>query len=124
MVNANTNIDSPKALDVMLIAKLRMQNMQGEFSTTQSIYAVKNNMAQSFPGFMEDGDLKYKFLFDEVNPEAGSIQIKAYEHIDNEKPFIVMKAIIFPYINVLWIGMIMMALGTGIAMIQLFRNKK
>ena len=38
--------------------------MQGEFSTTQSIYAVKNNMAQSFPGFMEDGDLKYKALGD------------------------------------------------------------
>ena len=124
MVNANTNLESPRALDVMLIAKLRMQNMQGEYSTTQSIYAVKNNMAQSFPGFLEDGDLKYKFLFDEVNPEAGSIQIKAYEHIDNEKPFIVMKAIIFPYINVLWIGMILMAIGTGIAMIQLFRNKK
>jgi len=124
MVNANTNLASPEALDVMLIAKLRMQNMQGEFSTTQSIYAVKNNMAQSFPGFIDDGGLKYKFIFEEVNPEAGSIQIKAYEHIDNEKPFIVMKAIIFPYINVLWIGMILMAIGTGIAMIQLFRNKK
>tara|TARA_B110000196_G_C21010655_1_gene597716 strand:- start:518 stop:1027 length:510 start_codon:yes stop_codon:yes gene_type:complete len=124
MVNANTNLQSKNALDVMLIAKLRMQNMQGEFSSTQSIYAVKNNMAQTFPGFMEDGDLRYKFLFDEVNPEAGSIQIKAYEHIDNEKPFIVMKAIIFPYINILWIGMILMAIGTGIAMIQLFRNKK
>ena len=63
-------------------------------------------------------------MFDQVNPEAGSIQIKAYEHIDNEKPFIVMKAIIFPYINVLWIGMILMAIGTFIAMIQLFKNKK
>jgi cytochrome c-type biogenesis protein CcmF len=123
MVSANTT-ESARALDVMLIAKLRMQNMQGEITTTQSIYAVKNNMAQSFPGFIEDGDLKYKFLFDEVNAEAGSIQIKAYEHIDNDKPFIVMKAIIFPYINVLWIGMILMAIGTGIAMIQLFRNKK
>ena len=123
MVNANTT-ESARALDVMLIANLRMQNMQGGITTTQSIYAVKNNMAQSFPGFIEDGDLKYKFLFDEVNPEAGSIQIKAYEHIDNDKPFIVMKAIIFPYINVLWIGMILMAIGTGIAMIQLFRNKK
>lgn len=98
--------------------------MQGEFSETQSIYAVKNNTAQSFPGFIDDKGLKYKFVFDQVNPEAGSIQIKAYEHIDNEKAFIVMKAIIFPYINVLWIGMILMAIGTFIAMIQLFKNKK
>ena len=124
MVNANTDVESEKALDVMLIAALRMQNMQGEFTSTQSIYAVKNNVAQSFPGFIEDDGLKYKFIFDQVNAEAGSIQIKAYEHVDNEKPFIVMKAIIFPYINVLWIGMVLMAIGTFIAMIQLFKNKK
>ena len=124
MVNANTNTKSSRALDVMLIAKIRMQNMKGQISTTDAIYAVKNNIAQSFPGYLEDGDLKYKFLFSEVNPEAGSIQIKAYEHVDNEKPFIIMKAIIFPYINILWIGMILMAIGTFIAIIQLFRQSK
>ena len=124
LVNANTNLESEKALDVMLIAKLKMQNMQGEFSKTETIYAVKNNVAQSFAGYLEDGPLKYKFVFSEVNPEAGSIQIKAYEHLDNEKPFIVMKAIIFPYINLLWIGVILMAVGTFIAMLHLFKQTK
>lgn len=124
MVNANTNIKSDKALDVMLIAKIKMQNMQGDFTSGEAIYAVKNNVAQSFPAFLNDGDLKYKFLFSEVNPDAGSIQIKAYEHIENDKPFIVMKAIIFPYINLLWMGMVIMALGTGMAMIQLFNQRK
>ncbi len=64
-----------------------MQNMRGEFAYTEAIYAVKNNIAQSFPAYLEEGALKYKFIFSEVNPEAGSIQIKAYEHIDNEKTF-------------------------------------
>ena len=85
---------------------------------------TKNNIAQSFPAFLEDGDLKYKFIFSEVNAEAGSIKIKAYEHIDNEKPFIIMKAIIFPYINILWIGTILMAVGTLISVIQLFKKVK
>ena len=124
MVNANTNPESEKALDVMLIAKIKMQNMLGEFSYTDAIYAVKNDIAQSFPAFLEDGDLKYKFIFSEVNAEAGSIKIKAYEHIDNEKPFIIMKAIIFPYINLLWIGTILMAVGTFISVIQLFKKVK
>ena len=124
MVNANTNPESQKALDVMLIAKIKMQNMLGEFSYADAIYAVKNNIAQSFPAFLEDGDLKYKFMFSEVNAEAGSIKIKAYEHIDNEKPFIIMKAIIFPYINLLWIGAILMAVGTLISVIQLFKKVK
>ena len=124
MVNANTNPESEKALDVMLIAKIKMQNMLGEFSYADAIYAVKNNIAQSFPAFIEDGYLKYKFIFSEVNAEAGSIKIKAYEHIDNEKPFIIMKAIIFPYINLLWLGTILMAVGTFISVIQLFKKVK
>ena len=124
MVNANTNPESEKALDVMLIAKVKMQNMLGEFSYADAIYAVKNNIAQSFPAYLEDGDLKYKFIFSEVNPEAGSIKIKAYEHVDNEKPFIVMKAIIFPYINLLWIGTILMSIGTFISVLQLFKKVK
>ena len=123
MVNANTDIKSDKALDVMLIAKIKMQNMQGDYTYGEAIYAVKDKIAQSFPAFLNDGEMKYKFIFSEVNPDEGSIQIKAYEHIENDKPFIVMKAIIFPYINILWIGMIILALGTGMAMIQLFNQR-
>jgi len=124
MVSTKNDLSSQTALDVMLIAKIRMKNMLGEESATQAIYAVKNNTAQYFPGFLIDGELKYKFIFSDVNSEAGSIQIKAFEHIDNEKPFIVLKAIIFPYINLLWIGMILMAVGTLIAVIQLFKKSK
>ena len=56
MVNANTNPESGMALDVILIAKIKMQNMLGEFSFADAIYAV-HNIAQSFPAFLEDGDL-------------------------------------------------------------------
>ena len=35
-----------------------------------------------------------------------------------------MKAIIFPYINLLWIGAILMAVGTLISVIQLFKKVK
>jgi len=35
-----------------------------------------------------------------------------------------MKAIIFPYINLLWIGTILMAVGTFISVIQLFKKVK
>lgn len=123
LVQSKTDIQGNNALDVMLVAKIKMQNMMGEINYTESIYAVKNNIAQSFPGYLDDNDLKYKFLFSQVNPENGSIQLKAYKHVDNEKPFIVMKAIIFPCINLLWIGMILMGAGTFIASLNLFSKR-
>ena len=40
---------SDKALDVILIAKIKNAKYTGEFSFADAIYAVKNNIAQSFP---------------------------------------------------------------------------
>ena len=43
------------------------------------------------------------------------------EKLANNKDFIVMKAFVFPYINVLWLGCIIMAIGTGIAIRERIR---
>lgn len=124
LVHANTKIESDKALDVLIIAKIRLKNIYGETFSTDLIYAVKDNVAQSFPGFIDDNGLKYKFIFSNVESEIGGIQIKAYEHILNDKPFIIMKAIIFPYINILWLGSILMGIGTLISFINLLKKQK
>ena len=123
-MHANTEIKSDKALDVLIIAKVRLKNIYGETFLTDLIYAVKDNVAQSFPGFIDDNGLKYKFIFSNVESEIGGIQIKAYEHILNDKPFIIMKAIIFPYINILWLGSILMGIGTLISFINLLKKQK
>ena len=42
---------------------------------------------------------------------------------EEEVPFILVKAVIFPWINLLWIGSILMALGTVIAVVQRLKKR-
>lgn len=62
-----------------------------------------------------------KFAFWKINPDEGTIEITMSEKLANNKDFIVMKAFVFPYINVLWLGCIIMAIGTGIAIRERIR---
>jgi cytochrome c-type biogenesis protein CcmF len=67
-------------------------------------------------------DAGLRFRFEEVNMETNDIIIKAWSKLDeDQKPFIVMKAIVFPLINLLWIGSILMVIGSFIAVWQRFR---
>lgn len=66
--------------------------------------------------------LGLKFHFWKINPEEGSIEITVSEKTSNQKDFIVLEAYVFPYINVLWLGCLVMAVGTLIAVIE--RAKK
>ena len=62
------------------------------------------------------------FGFVEINPEDGKIQISLQEKKSNVRDFIVMQAMIFPYINILWIGCIVMAIGTVLAILERIRK--
>ena len=64
---------------------------------------------------------KFKFRLagiDTDEPDSKKLLIKAFSEIQDDRDFIIMKAIIFPLINLLWLGCILMALGTGIAIWQ------
>ncbi len=82
-------------------------------------YAIKDNM--QIPGEYVIEELGLKFVFWKINPQEGTIEITMSERVGNSKDFIVMEAHIFPYINVLWIGCLIMAIGTGIAIVERVR---
>ena len=50
---------------------------------------------------------------DIASVKGSQLGINVYEH-----EFVIMQAIIFPGINILWIGCVLMALGTGMAVWQ------
>jgi cytochrome c-type biogenesis protein CcmF len=58
--------------------------------------------------------LGVKLSFDKINPEDGSIEVSLFER-KNKQDFIIMKAIVFPFINLLWAGCILMVIGIFIA---------
>jgi cytochrome c-type biogenesis protein CcmF len=85
------------------------------------IYAVQGDEGQHVDA--EIKELGLKFSFDRINYESNRPVITASEHVEAEEPFILIKAEVFPWINLLWIGSLLMALGTVIAVTTRLRSK-
>ena len=64
---------------------------------------------------MEIKDTPIKLRFDGVTDESGTFKVTAWKKKNQDPPFILLQAFIFPYINVLWLGAILMALGSLLA---------
>jgi cytochrome c-type biogenesis protein CcmF len=101
---------------------LKAYNAQGEIFWAHPKYIIKKNIV--IPEVDKIEKLGLKFSFWKINPDQGSVEITMSEKVNNSKDFIVMKAVMFPYINILWIGSITMALGTLIAIIERMRKLK
>ena len=49
------------------------------------------------------------------DPTTQTINLTIWEHESIRRDFIVMQAVIFPQINILWIGCIIMVIGTTLS---------
>ncbi len=85
-------------------------------------YIIKNNVVIPQQDIIEK--LGLKFVFWKINPDEGTIEITMSEKLANNKDFIVMEAYVFPYINILWLGCLIMAIGTTIAILERIRTLK
>lgn len=65
-----------------------------------------------------------KFKMQNFVKERSELSMTIAEHESTARDFIVMNAIIFPWINVLWLGCLIMVIGTVIAIIHRVREFK
>lgn len=100
-------------------AHITMINVLGERFSLVPIYIIRGNTPEHVDAINEETGIKLRF--EKIDTESGIVSLKAFTDISQEKDFIVMKAIIFPYINLLWLGCIIMVIGTVIALIQRIR---
>jgi cytochrome c-type biogenesis protein CcmF len=103
-------------------AVLRALNINAKTFYAYPRFVISNNVVIPREDVIEG--LGLKFVFWKINPTEGTIEITMSEKNSNTKDFFVMEAYVFPYINVLWIGCLVMALGTGIAIIERIRKFK
>ncbi len=68
-------------------------------------------------------ELGLKFRFERADAEAKEIVMKTWLEKESEDDFIIIKAIVFPWINLLWVGCILMGLGTFVAVYQRVRTR-
>lgn len=125
--NLTTAIDKEKLgiqnADIAVGAMLKVFDVYGQTYDVLPVYYITD----SIPNVIEAkvNELGLKFAFWQINPETGKVDISVSEKASAKKEFIVMKAIVFPYINVLWMGCIIMIIGTVLAIRhRLKRNKE
>lgn len=114
----NTNAD-PSQIDmknfqVLLGAELKVYTLDKVYDA-MPMYGVENNTARSYDAMVDEAKLKFRFT--DVNPEQKTITIISSEK-DTSGEFIIMKAIVFPWINLVWAGTIIMIIGFFLAIIK------
>ena len=107
---------------LVVTAILKATDINGKVYKASPKYILKDNMVM--PDEFELDELGLKFIFWKINPNEGSIEIQMSEKVSNTKEFVVLEAYMFPYINALWIGCLVMIIGTIIAIIERRRVNK
>ena len=97
--------------DIAVSASLTLRDLFGDSASLNPVYYIRNN----FENYIEDtlAERGTYVRLSKILPEEDAAEIMIRQP---EEDYIVMKALLFPYINVLWLGIIVMVLGFFISM--------
>ncbi|MBS7563375.1 cytochrome c biogenesis protein CcsA [Mucilaginibacter sp. Bleaf8] len=104
--------------DVMLGATLQIVS-HGRNYSAEPVFMIKDGNAYDFAKKVDDIGLKVRFT--KIIPQNNKFEITLYQQPESRKPYIVMRAIEFPYINFFWAGTIIMVIGF---LMSIFRRNK
>lgn len=121
----NKNIDRTNLhlndSDLVVGATLLIEDINKKLYNSEPLFMIKNFSILTREAIINE--LGLKFSFDKIDPSNGKIRISVAEKRSNKKDFIIMKAIIFPGINILWTGCLLMITGSLIALRKRLRKK-
>ncbi|WP_268033232.1 cytochrome c biogenesis protein CcsA [Algoriphagus sp. PAP.12] len=104
--------------DVAVKAKLRILDYDVE-KKIEPTFIIRNNQVGKL--HVVDNELGIKVTLDNILPEQNKFVFKVNQY---QKDYVVMKAIVKPYINVLWIGSLIMLVGFTVAIYRRFDEFK
>jgi len=120
----NAQVKDPRYIakegDIAVSAKLALYDIKGLVKTMQPIYYIRDRYE-----YQVDDTLGAKYLYarlSKIIPEKNAAEIMIRQTNPNSD-FIVLKAIVFPFINVLWLGVIVMVFGFLLSMIRQITKK-
>jgi len=103
-------------------ANFRALDENGKVFAAQPVFTIQNNESKPIEDTVAALGLRLNFV--KVDPANGKITVFVSEEKTNKKDFIVMEAMIFPWINVLWIGCLVMISGTVLAIRERIKKRK
>lgn len=110
------------APDLLVAADIRVYDFDTKVHTITPYFAAKGLSPISIPAEIEKIGLK--LTMDNIDPNSEKMDFSVYEAKNKTKEFIIMSAIVFPYINVLWIGIVVMVIGSSIAVYNRIKMAK
>lgn len=94
--------------DIAVEARLTAYGVAGKLGTSSPVYIIRGNEATSVEDTLRDIGLNVKI--NRILPEENAVEMGIRQRAQQDD-WIVMKAIIFPYIRILWAGIVVMVIG-------------
>lgn len=91
----------------------------GKTYKAEPVFMIKDGNSFDFARKVEDAGLKLRLS--KIIPDENKFELMVYQQPESAKPYIVMRAIEFPYINFFWSGTIIMVIGF---LMSIFRRNK
>jgi cytochrome c-type biogenesis protein CcmF len=106
--------------DIAVTAYLNIVDINKKQYLATPTYIIRKGQISSKEDKIDALGLLIGFV--KINPEDSKFDIAIAEKKSNSREFIIMKAIIFPQINILWFGCLLMIIGTITAIIKRIRD--
>ena len=98
--------------DIAIGAKLKFISLDTSYYI-EPVYLVREVVATSIPARVEKNNVSFSII--KILPEENKMQILVEQKLNK---FIIMKAIKFPFINILWLGCFIMVFGILLSMLR------
>lgn len=117
--DVKTAIENDDVNNAGITAHFKIVSMQQGILETEIKYEIVKGELKQTDGLIEPLNLKLRF--EGVDPESKAILVGIYE---KQQDYIVMKAIIFPFIGVLWFGIVLLFSGLTYAIMRRTMRKE
>ncbi len=100
--------------DIAAKAVLKIHHRNGKTYRATPLYIIRDS-SLFVPDVARVDEIGLKFRIERIDPAREELTVSMAQHKNNKREFIVMQAILFPGINILWTGCVLMVLGTVLA---------
>jgi cytochrome c-type biogenesis protein CcmF len=122
----NKNVNNPNYIpeqgDIALSTQLDAYNLDGKTNSVEPVYFIRGNMQNRLEDTLHDYNLFVRIAKINMDKE-NSVDIE-FKQPAAENDYVVMKAIVFPHINILGIGTVIMTLGSILALFRRLKQTK
>ncbi len=113
-------VNGADPLTVTLRGSFVVRNFKGDVDTIRPIYDVKDNRVNTEKGVSQKFGIEMEI--EKINEKDIEVAMREIKD-DQSNNFIIMQAIIFPGINILWMGCFLMVFGTLFAVVRRLTKK-